>query len=50
MDEGLDEAAELNKLPNGKYAYSYGEIMQDPAWVFSFDEERGKVTCVLSSS
>jgi hypothetical protein len=39
----------LSKMPDGKYAYSYGEISKDPTWVFAIGDDKGNVTYVFSS-
>ena len=42
--------SKLRRLDNGQYAFSYGEIMKDPTWVFSVDENEKQVSYVLSSN
>ena len=40
--------SQLTRMPDGKYAYSYGEIAKDPTWVFAIDYRKGNVTYVFS--
>ena len=40
--------SQLTRMPDGKYAYSHGEIANDPTWVFAVDDKKGNVTYVFS--
>ena len=40
--------SQLTRMPDGNYAYSYGEIAKDPTWVFAIDYGKSNVTYVFS--